>query len=911
MGRFLDDLGELIGDVLRTVCDVIGLLGSEKWKDCWERFGDTLRSLSIGFFHSIQYFGLIEHRIKKSNLNHRVPSVMQREAECFNNALHKNDSISFSEEGIKIESKDQFGYTHGGTHTSFRLNENRVEVRIGNSGWHPLRGAVNYFGESTRPANGDAVSYMKIRGKGRAEKNSRNFEMYEAPEFDMIASDGNRIFAKEKGNDNFYFNTMVHEYPAFVKVDIPEGLNIDGNVDVPGFYSKLDPEYNQKYVNDDDDVWWRPDEFNDHPSIKPLLGVADGISDASDVAKSLLSNIDIMIVAVEPMVWHLIDSRPPLGSGKPPRGLKTYDHVIYKDFGKGILRLGILAKIRNILHLGTHQKSIRFYKVLSLGVGNMHRHTHYTEINGGEMEAGPDTGIAEPTIDRAGFWDGICNFFILVQLRSDKWMRRKRHTRRAYGILWIDEQSYFSERWRLVHPDDNLFSLFRDWALLGVVRSLLPWLRIKYRFNKKKFWCPFKAGGIDDRSRLAVSRQTLVVTGRKEIYSINFSWGTMDRTWRWRKYPEDVSVCYLSDNDVENGCQTITIDEKCPDSIYPQTISLREDMTICMKGTHKTGETIKKGRWFQKYLPADNLEVPLDLTSNTKPKEGYSHPWRFITEDNHAIAKSFSQFGAYEEIDTRNQYYTVEFPDDVSALAIENSLWCDYSEALTVTEPVLKQKKQAPWPFTNKLHFRFLKGNGDDSGFIMTFSDKRNDDLLPFDQINETVTLMKFHSGNFNQTLNIRLKANIQVWHPPVVNHARITVDHDSQWLTFEFKSCMYKAPRIERDRNPDQHWSAKSDISTIREMAVYAIEEDSTGEHRVPGKVLTIPIQSFIEDPDNRFWYIHQIKYENQEAFAHVARYFSENGRSDFATSVIFKGILGHVAMPETIEIANKISGK
>src|SRR5690606_6084422 len=106
-------------------------------------------------------------------------------------------------------------------------------------------------------------------------------------------------------------------------------------------------------------------------------------------------------------------------------------------------------------------------------------------------------------------------------------------------------------------------------------------------------------------SRMAVSRQVVLVTGTEpstgewRIYSTNYSYSSMDRTWRWRRLPPGVVAGLLPQDSVA--------DEVVPDvanRVYPQTIRLREDMTMHLKGARLgTDGLVVKGRFVQRYLP--------------------------------------------------------------------------------------------------------------------------------------------------------------------------------------------------------------------------------------------------------------------------------------------------------------------
>ena len=155
----------------------------------------------------------------------------------------------------------------------------------------------------------------------------------------------------------------------------------------------------------------------------------------------------------------------------------------------------------------------------------------------------------------------------------------------------------------------------------------------RYNWIRANYWSPFEHQGLTGaRSRMAVSAQVVLVTGdmpddatgdglnggNPAIYSINFSWGTMDRSWRWRALPPAQARRFA---------EPITGDETIPalpaESIYPQTIRLRDDMTIHLKGRHLG----VLGRWCQRYLPASNQLVPPagELTAGSQPHLGYTH----------------------------------------------------------------------------------------------------------------------------------------------------------------------------------------------------------------------------------------------------------------------------------------------
>jgi hypothetical protein len=216
--------------------------------------------------------------------------------------------------------------------------------------------------------------------------------------------------------------------------------------------------------------------------------------------------------------------------------------------------------------------------------------------------------------------------------------------------------------------------------------------------------------------------------GRVELYSINFSFGTCDRTWRWRlppdtsTAPENVApealvgfatarAVALAPAAVGTGDDVVTdggTEAPLPSQTPAAALSLghmglREDMTLYIRQE-------AAGRvwyWFQKYLPADGQHIPagkpLRLPSHAtdaevaasrtrsngaKPAASYQHPWQFVRASVfEAIHARFSHFGVYRPVvDSRSQYYAIDIERGVEAVRSrgESQVWEDFARDLFI-----------------------------------------------------------------------------------------------------------------------------------------------------------------------------------------------------------------------------------
>ena len=298
--------------------------------------------------------------------------------------------------------------------------------------------------------------------------------------------------------------------------------------------------------------------------------------------------------------------------------------------------------------------------MLDIGVGHPHWHERDEGIGGGELQplrARPSRRrpsaidfpwlyrfLNGPIFDSDGYIDGTCTYYALVQLKADvagpggttaAWASR----RHSYGLLYIDEQTYFTQRWRLAHPEDHEGLTF---ALVHGLHATTPALYEDWSLSK--FWCPFRRGHAGARSRLAVSRQVILVNGEDPetreaiLYSVNFTYPTIDRTWRWRRLPAEAR--YFKD---EGDAAAEVVPAARGDSVYPQTVRLRGDMTIHLKGTARR----RVGPVVSAYLPATSELVPVAHRrgSDGRPLRPFEHRWKFLPEGVFRGADQFSHFG--------------------------------------------------------------------------------------------------------------------------------------------------------------------------------------------------------------------------------------------------------------------------
>ena len=736
-----------------------------------------------------------------------VPSVPRRSAVAFSVAGPPSDAFDRGERDARLR------YTDGGKRYTFAIDASGRVIATGPDGvGTPLTQAISY-------------------------DRRRAGELFTAPPFDMVAANQGRVIAKAAGRGELYFTTMDH---LFV-----HGDPSDGELTVPSMYFKNDPEFRQDGRRQADLLAHVDGCFADHPAMERLPVFREAFR---------LDLTDMMVVRVRRRVWHRLDVRPPLGAYNAmlpalalaeetltrleaetpdwpfladleaqvaalrvqvqdmrarleaaefdpytlPPGLTGYPHVRYTD-----------GASERVWH------SIRYHRVLDVGAGHAHWHEVYDGTTGGEMQsmrarpADGSGGPAElyralngPLDDGDGYVDGTANFYALVQLKPDEALgtRGGLGVSDAFGVLYVDEQTYFSGRWRLLHPDDRA-----EGGTSMVAAVATPDGQQLFGFDPARFWCPFRSGHVTRRSRMATSRQVVAVTGTNpatgeaEIYTVNFSYSSMDRTWRWRPMPAGARAAYFADDAAAGRAEVPA--GLAGDVVYPETLRLREDMTLCMRGSR--GGVV--GWWVQRYLPTSQ-RVPAPAAPAAppvRPPTGFGHPWRFLAEPAFQVADRHSHLGVLDAVDGRSQYYRL----DVDATAVSlleksaaGTVWRDVDGRLGIralrfwwsaplrvpafdvrpSEPVVRPARRVPPSIFNPVTQLRIVRRG--TRWIAVHHDKRDDDLLPFsppedalgNPVVEPVTLVG-GAAPVTVTLRSHVKAEL----PPVLPYAELAFTGD------------------------------------------------------------------------------------------------------------------------------------
>jgi hypothetical protein len=538
----------------------------------------------------------------------------------------------------------------------------------------------------------------------------------EVPRFDMLAASSDRVFAKELGLDNFFLalptEVYLHRTAAGERAVLPQS------------FFKLDPELGEPTENVDDLLLHlnvSPDDERHlaterFPLFRSLFRLLESPLENIEVLRNAMQS---MVVQAHPFVWVRLDTRPGRGGEGVPIDFPSYVHATYR-------KDGLFGTVKR-----ETQHSIRFDLVLDLGVGLSHLHEQYEPIYGGEIDIldvpSSIPGVSNedlyrfangPIQDVGGWVDGTSIYYLLVGLPSvdsanksvldaelgptDETDVRNRYFRDRFAVLWVDEQLYFTGRWRALSPRDSKFGVGQP-ASAVVAAHDNP-----FHFRETRFKDPFREGRIRSFSRMAVARQVIVVNGldkpddspgRHRLYSIHFSWPTMDRTWRVRDLPPGAAVQLVA-HDAAHDTVTRILAEATTATVLPQTIHLREDMTLHLCGTRIIDRKVVPGRWVQKYLPADNNEVPaasvVQSGNDAERSVAYGHPWQFYSEAAFLrMHQRFSHFGVYEAVESRCQFYHLDILEPRPPRSIEATTWVDAGGAAKIQRLELNYAKLA------------------------------------------------------------------------------------------------------------------------------------------------------------------------------------------------------------------------
>lgn len=629
--------------------------------------------------------------ISDSNLDRGVGGV----------AKTYTDSRSFAAP-IDYESVfDRFNYRDGGKYLQFKIDGDDVT-------WNDAYPAGNF--RLFAPASQVFNSPSDLEGSALTVSydDKRLGEWSEAPTFEMIVASSDRVFAKERGVDSFYLAVPTHLYlhktSGGERIVLPQSFfKNDPELGSPD--ARLEDLLFHVAIDGDDERHLATERF---PLYRALFRLMESPLRNVESFRNLFAMMDAQ---VPPLTWVRLDTRPARGSKPVPPAFPSYKHVTYKKDG-----------LFGLFSSEDDKFSIDFEHVLDIGVGLSHLNEQYEPIYGGELDILDKNpgfpGMTDeeiyrllngPIQDIGGWVDGTCIYYLLVRLpfvdsddadrladqlaRHDETETDNEFFARRYAVLWLDEQHSPTERWRALDVSETEYEVPFGKPIISVVDTA-PELD----FSPARFVNPFTEGFIRSFSRMAVARQVVIVNGfdkRKDcpgkhrLYSTHFTWPTMDRTWRFRDLPDGPSVRLLPDDSPELACEGHI--EPTAESVYPQTLRLREDMTIHVRGALEVNGELMVGRWAQKYLPADNGEVPSAGTvrdgSAGERDAGYAHPWQFYEERIFLkMHQMYSHFGVYECVNSRCQFYKIGIlsHEKVEIEDIPDLVWIDKKKALKI-----------------------------------------------------------------------------------------------------------------------------------------------------------------------------------------------------------------------------------
>ena len=741
------------------------------------------------------------------------------------------------------------------------------------------------------------------------------------------------------------------------------GRNLDGTLEAIGVA--------------DDGTCWRTTQAspgNWNPGWNRFASPADKM-----VELQLLTNIDGRLEVFgfsDKHIWHTWQTAPngdfngsweEIQAGDDDR--KALAVATNEDGSIELLRVSqeFLTKRAWNLRMPLERRfAIEFSKVLDIGIGASHWSENWQTHFGGEIHSllaprplfqGERYSLTQyrflngPVVDGDAFNDGTTNFYMLVKLGPEG--SDGAGLLQRYAILWFDEQTYFTQRWRLLHPtDDVLGDLF---SLAHAMRDNPEW----FNFQLSKYWCPFRANLIDDDSRMVLRRNVIVVTGRNqtdqryEIYTIVFNYGLCDHSWRWRLFPQAKQVLIDAQNAQDQDPQLPAEVTGGSENAYVvvNMIDIRDDTMLHVRGSLRSpvNQALRPGRWVQRYLPADSRHVPerYELTGQ-KPAAGFSHPWDFISEPAYKRADRFYQFGVYEDpIETRGQYYQIELLPDAQGVtptiqdAVSHVWRNDVAGAgesrmkMNTTNFVWSLpkrngvivKRTKPDPATNDLlspellvhdfrnkpsismyeptaRFRILERKP--LGLIAVFYDKRDDELQSASDLPHPTVFVEDRSVSpqlprpVPMSIRVLVKSNRRVYQPPNVRKAQVIIDNAPGLRRLHVS---FWTPQTEQEVC-ENIWKV-SLAAIAQNEVVFPIFSVTRFPNFVRRAVPDAPVpSSFTGDLGDAWRYDFDFDF-SRDVEADVRRYCTPEGHIEFGTSLWFEDIVGHRALADKLIFA------
>lgn len=718
-----------------------------------------------------------------------------------------------------------FNFTEGGVKYDFKIINGKVYYWID-----------NYFmGEFSKFKGDTYASYITYNNKKDGEiKNILEDNIY----FDMIAADNNRVFAHAivNGKHKFFWAQLVDEFPnEYYKQNV-------GERSIPGFYAKVNPEDPSPGSNYNDIV----EEYDEHPVMFNFTFFLAKMGTPQD----------LKVVKVESGIWHEIHAQPPeeIDSNQDRIPKNTFDEVI------------------------------------DIGVSNPHRYERYKYFYGGEIHANiyPILNFEEKDVnpydifpnlrvlDGGSFIDGTCNFYVIAKAKHSFSLFPE-----STVVLWIDEQEYFSEYWRVIHPDDSDFkTLF--------IGYYTPVFTVAGESFKNTYASPYGSADIlNNESRMAVSRYAVLVTVEDKIFSTSFMWGVTDKTWRYRNYPQ-LGPC-LKD-----------------------TIQIRDDTTILLNGfyDYNSDGIEEEGYWYQKYLPANHLDVKGEQMGNDIIEEYYDHRWKFISKEAFEVTNSYYNFGIYDNsrpnperknyyykgIEDRNQYFRIRIRNfneyNINKENFYNTVWTPANN---------KNYYMIVNYFFNDFYYKKttrlriigpdpVNANSFDQ-FIAVYDHLIDDDM---DRTEEEIEEEEGEQGTYyykcnydsgNSILNskdeieIEILERIEDWTAPVVQEASVTLDVGTSAIEVQINSNIKKYDNDNSE--PDK---------TIKYVSIGAIDYNGTPDIIINRSEINLDQKTeyrFSIDPIKRWL---------------IKKYFEPGGKEQYGLSVWFEDIAGHKSVAQWI---------